>query len=56
MQALRWVAESLGKIMFLKINDLRPCDSAVTRVARRRPLCGAVVEFSGRATIGFAHG
>jgi hypothetical protein len=37
-----------------KINSLRDCDWLVTRDMAAQPLCGAVVEFSARAGIGFA--
>jgi len=38
----------------LKINILHHHDNAVTGKMPSSPLCGAVVEFSSRAGIGFA--
>jgi len=39
-----------------KINSLLDSDNAVTGIVPRQPLSGAIVEFSGRASLGFAHG
>jgi hypothetical protein len=39
-----------------KINSLLDSDNAVTGIVPRQPLCGAIVEFSGRASAGSAHG
>jgi hypothetical protein len=39
-----------------KINSLLDGDNAVTGIVPRQALSGAIVEFSGRASLGFAHG
>jgi hypothetical protein len=56
MQGLRWAAEILGMKNIPKINSLLDDDNVVTGLVPRQPMPGAIVEFSGRASAGFAHG
>jgi hypothetical protein len=48
------IAQNLGRKKSLKIKDLHDCESLVTGMSARQPRTGAVVEFSGRTSAGFA--
>jgi hypothetical protein len=51
-----WIAENLSNGKPLKINHLHQHDEAVTVIPQFQPACLLAVEFSGRASIGFARG
>jgi hypothetical protein len=52
--ALRWFAQTLSRKKRLKINHLLQRDSIVTGAIGPQASIDAVVEFCGRAGIGFA--